>query len=90
VVAVLGHRLGRARGASLLIPLYVVGLGGSALALGALAGGLGSVLGGWLAGLGYPLAFGVAGGLVAVAAGLVVSIQRRSQQPVSEEDATVT
>lgn len=47
-------------------------------ALGAFAGGIGSVLGGWIAARGYLLAFGVAGGLVVVGAGVVLAIRRRA------------
>ncbi|MEF8780427.1 MAG: MFS transporter [Haloferacaceae archaeon] len=47
-------------------------------ALGAFAGGVGSVLGGWLAGTGYVLAFGTAGGLVVVGAGIVLRLRRRT------------
>jgi hypothetical protein len=56
-------------------------------ALSALAGGAGSVLGGWLAGLGYLLGFGVAGGLVAVAGGVVLAVRRRSRPPATGADA---
>jgi hypothetical protein len=44
-------------------------------ALGAVAGGVGGVLGGWVAGFGYLVAFGVAGGLVLAGAGLVFSLR---------------
>ncbi|EJN59137.1 MFS transporter [Halogranum rubrum] len=44
-------------------------------ALSAVAGGVGSVLGGWVAGFGYLVAFGVAGGLVFVGGLLVFSIR---------------
>ncbi|WP_418284263.1 MFS transporter [Halorubrum sp. DTA46] len=44
-------------------------------ALGALAGGVGSVLGGWLAAESYGVAFGVAGGLVFLGAGIVFAVR---------------
>lgn len=44
-------------------------------ALSSVAGGVGSVLGGWLAGSGYLLAFGVAGGLVGVGAVVVLAVR---------------
>lgn len=47
-------------------------------ALGAFAGGVGSVLGGWLAGTGYLLTFGAAGGLVILGAVVVLGLRRRS------------
>ncbi|WP_435365907.1 MFS transporter [Haloarchaeobius sp. DYHT-AS-18] len=47
-------------------------------ALGAVAGGIGGVLGGWAATVGYLFAFGVAGGLVLLGAGLVVSLRALS------------
>jgi MFS family permease len=47
-------------------------------ALGAVAGGVGGILGGWAAGFGYTVAFGVAGGLVLLGAGLVVSLRTLS------------
>ena len=56
-----------------------------AVAAGALAAGV--VLGGWLAGLGYLLGFGVAGGLVAVAGGVVLAVRRRSRPPATGADA---
>ena len=48
---------------------------GTYVAIGALAGAAGSILGGWLATVGYPLAFGVAGGLVVLGAALVATIR---------------
>ena len=48
---------------------------GTYVAIGALAGAAGSVLGGWLATVGYPLAFGVAGGLVVLGAAVVATIR---------------
>jgi MFS family permease len=47
-------------------------------ALGAVAGGIGGVLGGWVAGFGYLVAFGVAGGFVLVGALLVLSLHALS------------
>lgn len=55
---------------------------GAYVAIGAMAGGVGSVLGGWLARFGYPLAFGVAGGLVILGAAVVATI--RSPHPSLE------
>ncbi|MCT9098290.1 MFS transporter [Haloarchaeobius sp. HME9146] len=55
-------------------------------ALGAVSGGIGGVLGGWAATVGYLFAFGVAGGLVLLGAGLVVSLRALS----GGEDATRT
>ncbi|WP_123538401.1 MFS transporter [Halosimplex salinum] len=43
-------------------------------ALGAVAGGVGGVLGGWTATFGYATAFALAGGLVLLGAGLVLSL----------------
>lgn len=73
-------------GASLIVPLYVVELGGDAFALGvlfasasfvgvpgALGGGVGGLGGGWLATVGYTVAFAAGGGLVAAGA-VVVSL----------------
>jgi len=44
-------------------------------AIGAVAGGVGGLLGGWLATAGYLLAFGVAGGLVLLGAGVTLSLR---------------
>ncbi|AXG10118.1 MFS transporter [Haloplanus rubicundus] len=46
-------------------------------ALSTVASGVGSVVGGWLAASGYARAFGVAGGLVLVGAGIVVVLRWR-------------
>jgi MFS family permease len=51
---------------------------GTHTALSAVAGGIGGVLGGWVATFGYGVAFGVAGGLVLVAAALVLSLRALS------------
>jgi MFS family permease len=58
-------------------------------ALGAVAGGVGGILGGWAATFGYTVAFGVAGGLVLVGAGLVFALRfvgETPQRPVAESD----
>jgi MFS family permease len=58
-------------------------------ALGAVAGGVGGVLGGWAATFGYTVAFGVAGGLVLVGAGLVFALRfvgETPRQPAGEAD----
>lgn len=47
-------------------------------ALVAVGGGVGGLLGGWLAGVGYLVTFGVAGGLVLLGAAVVVLLVRRS------------
>ncbi len=54
-------------------------------AASALAGGVGSLVGGWLAAWGYLLAFGVAGGLVAVGAGIVLVV-RRHPRPIATSE----
>jgi MFS family permease len=46
--------------------------------LGSIAGGAGGVLGGWAATFGYRAAFGAAGGLVLLGAGLVLSLRTLS------------
>lgn len=51
-------------------------------ALGAVAGGAGGILGGWAATFGYTVAFGLAGGLVLVGAGLVLALRVVEQTPV--------
>ncbi|MFC5368847.1 MFS transporter [Salinirubrum litoreum] len=58
-------------------------------ALGAVAGGVGGILGGWAATFGYTVAFGVAGGLVLVGAGLVFALRfvgETPPRPVAEGD----
>lgn len=71
--------------ATLVTRLAPASIRGEALgvytALSSVAGGVGSVLGGWLAGTGYPLAFGVAGGLVAVGAAVVLVVRRLAPRP---------
>ena len=47
-------------------------------ALGSLAGGFGSIVGGYLAAIDYLLAFGFAGLLVVVGAGIVLAVRRRA------------
>ena len=59
-------------------------------ALGAFAGGVGSVLGGWLAAASYQLAFGAAGLLVLVGAGVVLVVRRRSLRERAPGDVTPT
>lgn len=51
-------------------------------ALGAVAGGVGAILGGWAATFGYTVAFGLAGGLVLLGAGLVFALRVVAQTPV--------
>lgn len=67
-------------------------------ALAAVAGGIGGVLGGWIASFGYLVAFGVAGALVVIGAGLVATLTALSggtraiavpEQPVLEAPLTV-
>jgi MFS family permease len=53
------------------------------VALSAVAGGVGSLLGGWLGGMDFTLAFGVAGVLVLVGAGVVFGVHRRTRLPAS-------
>jgi MFS family permease len=64
-------------------------------ALAAVAGGLGGVLGGWAATFGYPVAFGLAGGLVLLGALLVVTLRTisggdRATTPPAETVAAST
>jgi len=54
-------------------------------ALAAVAGTVGGVLGGWLAGTGYPAAFTVAGGLVALAGGVVVALDHVGARPAAAD-----
>ncbi|WP_226005593.1 MFS transporter [Natrinema salinisoli] len=63
---------------------------GAYVALGAIGGGLGGVLGGWAATVNYFTAFAVAGGLVLVGAGLVVSLEAFGNRSVtaSASDST--
>lgn len=65
---------------TLVTRLSPIGIRGESLgtyaALGALAGAVGSVLGGGLAAVSYLLAFGVAGALVLVGAGMVSLVRR--------------
>ncbi|QLH83060.1 MFS transporter [Halosimplex pelagicum] len=58
-------------------------------ALGAVAGGVGGVLGGWAATTGYTVAFAVAGGLVLLGGGLVLSLGMLSggERAVGPSDA---
>lgn len=74
---------------TLVTQLAPAGVRGEALgvysALSALAGGIGSIVGGWLAASGYILAFGVAGGLVATGA-VVVVVVHRQLAPVPASD----
>nr|WP_277814719.1 MFS transporter [Halomicroarcula limicola] len=53
-------------------------------ALSGLASGVGSVAGGWLAGYGFALTFGVAGGFVLVGAALVAVVWWRSPRATAE------
>jgi MFS family permease len=58
-------------------------------ALAAVAGGVGGILGGWVATFGYTVAFGVAGGLVLVGAGLVFTlriVESVPPRPVADAD----
>ncbi|MFC7197476.1 hypothetical protein ACFQL4_27310 [Halosimplex aquaticum] len=59
-------------------------------ALGAAAGGVGGLLGGWAASFGYAVAFGVAGGLVLLGAGLVFSLRALSGGTHAVEPAADT
>lgn len=65
--------------ATLVTTLAPAAIRGEALgvygALLAVGGGIGGLLGGWLAGMGYVVAFGVAGGLVVTGAALVLSLR---------------
>jgi MFS family permease len=55
-------------------------------ALVALGGGAGGLLGGWLAGAGFEVAFGVAGGLVIAGALIVGLLSRRADGPIPHAD----
>jgi MFS family permease len=67
---------------TLVTKLAPVSIRGEALgtyaALSALAGGIGSIVGGWLAAVSYAVAFGGAGGLVLLGAGIVYLTKRRT------------
>lgn len=57
-------------------------------ALSGLASGVGSVAGGWLAGYGFTLTFGVAGGFVFVGAALVAFVWKRSSNVQAKKTTT--
>jgi MFS family permease len=59
-------------------------------ALGAVAGGIGGVLGGWLATVGAVFAYGVAGALVVVGAGVVFVLRVLSTSGRATADETTT
>jgi MFS family permease len=68
--------------ATLVTRLAPTGVRGEALgvygALVAVGGGAGGLLGGWLAGLGYTVAFAVAGGLVVAGTAVLLLLSRRT------------
>lgn len=59
-------------------------------AIGAVSGGLGSFLGGWLASIGYVVAFSVAGALVLLGAGIVISLRLDPESTWSTQGAQVS
>ncbi len=66
-------------GGTLVVRLTPPAIRGESLgmyaSLGALAGGIGSLLGGWVGSISYVAAFLLAGGLIAVGAGLVLTLR---------------
>lgn len=78
--------------ASIVTQLAPTAIRGEALGLytafSGLASGVGSVLGGWLAGYGFTVAFGAAGGFVFLGTVLVAVLWRRGPQSTTNATAT--